>query len=114
MNGDEQVPCGRVYGCDHDDPNPGPLPARTYAALVGGSLVGLLLDVTGWTVEELDGGVAVATELGWWPCGGAMYDPGAGEPRIPGPGIACRFRYCGDTPDHWPRPPRLTGWCRGA
>ncbi|MEV7691399.1 hypothetical protein [Streptomyces bungoensis] len=49
MNGDEQLLCGRVYGCDHDDPNPGPVPARTYAALVGGPLDGLLLDITGFT-----------------------------------------------------------------
>ncbi|WP_257585872.1 MULTISPECIES: hypothetical protein [unclassified Streptomyces] len=23
---DEQLLCGRVYGCDYDDPGPGPLP----------------------------------------------------------------------------------------
>ncbi|MFB6990255.1 hypothetical protein ACFC0C_28505 [Streptomyces sp. NPDC056178] len=38
MNGDEQLLRGRVYGHDHDDPNPGPLPHQTYAALVGGPL----------------------------------------------------------------------------
>ncbi|MFE4337407.1 hypothetical protein ACFRQM_51505 [Streptomyces sp. NPDC056831] len=48
MNGDEQLLRGRVYGHDHDDPNPGPLPHQTYAALVGGPLDGLLLDITGW------------------------------------------------------------------
>ncbi|MGW0424725.1 hypothetical protein [Streptomyces sp. NPDC003015] len=32
MNGDEQMN-GRVYGAEHDDPNPGPLPHRTYAEL---------------------------------------------------------------------------------
>lgn len=45
---DEQLLRGRVYGHDHDDPNPGPLPHRTYAALVGGPLERLLLDITGW------------------------------------------------------------------
>ncbi|MFF9042269.1 hypothetical protein ACF090_43190 [Streptomyces sp. NPDC014892] len=33
MNGDEQLLNGRIYGHDHDDPNPGPLPHRTYAEL---------------------------------------------------------------------------------
>ncbi|MET8412484.1 hypothetical protein ABZV34_31070 [Streptomyces sp. NPDC005195] len=45
---DEQLLRGRVYGHDHDDPNPGPLPHQTYAVLVGGPLDGLLLDITGW------------------------------------------------------------------
>ncbi|MEU9992841.1 hypothetical protein AB0E10_39865 [Streptomyces sp. NPDC048045] len=91
MNGDEQLLRGRIYGREHDDPDPGPLSSRTYAALVGGPLDGLLLGITGWTAEELDGGVAWATELSRWPGGRALYDPGAGEPRSPGPGIACRF-----------------------
>jgi hypothetical protein len=34
MNGDEQLLNGRVYGAEHDDPDPGSLPHRTYAALV--------------------------------------------------------------------------------
>ncbi|WP_317447408.1 hypothetical protein [Streptomyces collinus] len=98
MNGDEQLLMGRVYGCDHDDPNPGPLPARTYAMLVGGPLDGLLLDVTGWTAEEIGGGVALSTELSRWPGGRALYDPGAGASPPLGPGVACRFYYSGDTP----------------
>ncbi|MET7540038.1 hypothetical protein [Streptomyces sp. NPDC005507] len=48
MNGDEQLLRGRVYGHDHDGPNPGPLAHRTYATLIGGPLDGLLPDVTGW------------------------------------------------------------------
>lgn len=56
-DGDEQLLRGRVYGRDHDDPNPGPLPHRTYAALDGGPLDGLLLDITGWRPEEVDDGV---------------------------------------------------------
>ncbi|MFI0813761.1 hypothetical protein [Streptomyces echinatus] len=89
---------GWVYGCDHDDPHPGPLPARTYASLVGGPLDGLLLDVTGWTADEVDGGVAQSTELSRCPAAAHCYDPSADEPRTPGPGVACRFHYCGDTP----------------
>jgi len=47
MNGDEQLLNRRVYGAGHEDLNPGPLPHRTYAALVGGPLGGLLLDIHG-------------------------------------------------------------------
>lgn len=32
----------RVYGSDHDDPDPGPVPGRRYAELVGGPLDGQL------------------------------------------------------------------------
>ncbi|MFE7805862.1 hypothetical protein ACFU51_14595 [Streptomyces sp. NPDC057430] len=96
---DEQLLRGRVYGHDHDDPNPGPLPHQTYAALVGGPLDGLLLDITGWLPEEIDDGVALMTELGRWPGGRALYDPLPAEPRPPfGPGVVCRLHYSGDTP----------------
>jgi hypothetical protein len=95
---DEQLLRRRVYGADHDAPDPGPLPHRTYAELVGGPLDGLLLDITGWRDEEVDGGVALATELVRWPGGRALYDPRPGEPRTPGPGVSCRFYHSGDTP----------------
>lgn len=49
---------GRV-GCDHDDPHP--LPDQPYAALVGGPLDGLLLDITGRRPEEVDDGVTLMT-----------------------------------------------------
>ncbi|GGW59314.1 hypothetical protein GCM10010503_40620 [Streptomyces lucensis JCM 4490] len=97
MNGDEQLLRGRVYGCDHDDPDPGPRPARTYAMLVGGPLDGLLLDITGWTPDEVGGGVALPTELSRWPGGRALYDPSGREPRTLGE-EACRFYYSGDAP----------------
>lgn len=64
---DEQLLRGRVYGQDHDHPNPGPLPHQTYAVLVGGPLDGLLLDITGWRPEEIEDGVALMTELGGGP-----------------------------------------------
>ncbi|MFD6555974.1 hypothetical protein [Streptomyces sp. NPDC058398] len=98
MNGDEQLLNRRVYGADHEDPDPGPLPHRTYAALVGGPLDGLLLDIHGWRTEEGDDGVALPTELGRWPGGRALYDPHLGESRMSGPGVTCRFYYSGDTP----------------
>ncbi|MFD8462837.1 hypothetical protein [Streptomyces antimycoticus] len=98
MNGDEHLLRGRVYGCDHDDPDPGPLPHQTYAALIGGPLDGLLLDITGWRPGEVDGGVAPATELGQFPGGRSLYDPRPGEPRTLGPGVICRFYHSADTP----------------
>ncbi|MGV9313634.1 hypothetical protein ACWDR0_15810 [Streptomyces sp. NPDC003691] len=98
MNGDEQILHGRVYGREHDDPHPGPLPHRTYAALTGGPLDGLLLDITGWLPEEVDRGAALPTELGRFTGGRSLYDPRPGEARAPGPGIGCRFHYSGDTP----------------
>lgn len=61
MNGDEQLLNGRVYGAEHDDPHPGPLPHRAYTELVGGPLDGLLLDIHGWRTEEVDDGVANRT-----------------------------------------------------
>ncbi|MFB7918369.1 hypothetical protein [Streptomyces sp. NPDC056061] len=91
MNGDEQLLRGRVYGRDHDDPDPGPRPGRTYVELTGGPLDGLLLDVTGWTPDDIDAGAALPTELGRFGAGGrAVYGP---RPGAPG-----RFDWSGDTP----------------
>ncbi|WP_461025748.1 hypothetical protein [Streptomyces sparsus] len=87
---DEQLLRGRVYGTDHDD-DPSPRPGRTYVELVGGPLDALLLDVTGWTPEEISTGVALLTELGQYGAGGrALYDPRPGDPT--------RFDWSGDTP----------------
>jgi hypothetical protein len=59
---DKQLLRRWVYGADHD--HPGPRPDQRYAELVGGPLDGLLLDITGWTHDEVDTGVALSTELG--------------------------------------------------
>ncbi|WP_221360097.1 hypothetical protein [Streptomyces beigongshangae] len=73
---EEQLLRGRVYGTDH----PGPPSHRDYAHLVGGPLDGLLLDITGWTAQEVQSGVALMTELGQFgPGGRALYDPRPGE-----------------------------------
>ncbi|GAA2616256.1 hypothetical protein GCM10010304_82210 [Streptomyces roseoviolaceus] len=98
MNGDEQLLRGRIYGHDHDEPNPSPLPHQTYAALIGGPLDGLMLDITGWRPEEVDDSVALSTELGPFPGGRSLYDPCPGGQRKPGPGVSCRLYYSGDTP----------------
>lgn len=61
MDGDdEQVWRGRVYGAEPG--HSGPLSGQSYVELVGGPLDGLLLDVTGWTREEIGTGVALETE----------------------------------------------------
>ncbi|REK88888.1 hypothetical protein DY245_18620 [Streptomyces inhibens] len=82
---------GRVYGADHDDPDPGPQPGHTYRELVGGPLDGLLLDVTGWSAADLEEGAALLTELGaYGPGGCALYGPRPADPR--------RWDWHGDIP----------------
>ncbi|MDL5206128.1 hypothetical protein [Streptomyces sp. ALI-76-A] len=95
---DERLLRGRGYGHDYDAPDPGPLPWQTCAALIGGPLDGLLLDITGWRPEEVDDGAALSAELGQFPVGRALLDPHPGEPRTAGPGVMCRFCYSGDSP----------------
>ncbi|MGW5481816.1 hypothetical protein [Streptomyces sp. NPDC004008] len=88
-NDDEQLLRGRVYGTDpgHASPRPG----QTYVELVGGPLDGLLLDVSGWTQDEIDTGVSLQTELGQFgPGGRALYDPRPGDPG--------RFDWTGASP----------------
>ncbi|MCQ8195063.1 hypothetical protein [Streptomyces rugosispiralis] len=86
---DEQLLRGRVYGADHD--HPGPRPDRRYVELVGGPLDGLLLDITGWTQDQVGAGVALSTELGQFGIGGrALYNPRPGDPD--------RWDWTGDTP----------------
>ncbi|WP_406864967.1 hypothetical protein ABZO31_32815 [Streptomyces sp. HUAS MG47] len=81
---------GRVYGADHDDPDPGPRPGHDYRELVAGPLDGLLLDVTGWTERQLEEPVALPTEIGAYGAGGrAQYAPRSGDPR--------RWDWRGDT-----------------
>ncbi|MDT0493638.1 hypothetical protein RM717_24365 [Streptomyces griseus] len=51
----------RVYGTEHDLPATGPQPGRTYRELTGGPLDGQLIDVTGWTDEEITTGAYLIT-----------------------------------------------------
>lgn len=77
---EEALMRGRVYGADHDDP--GPRPGRVYRELCGGSLDGLLLDVTGWGADALADGAALPTEIGRFGSGGrAHYGPRPADPR---------------------------------
>ncbi|MEU5899550.1 MULTISPECIES: hypothetical protein [Streptomyces] len=84
---DEQLLRGRVYGQDHE--HPGPRPGQSYAELVGGPLDGLLLDITGWTREEVTAGVDLPTELGRFGAGGR-------STYRPRPGARARFEWAGD------------------
>ncbi|MFG2140877.1 hypothetical protein [Streptomyces sp. NPDC048650] len=82
---------GRVYGADHDNPDPGPQPGHSYRELVGGPLDGLLLDVTGRSGAELKDGAALATEIGAHGAGGrAVYAPRPTDPQ--------RWDWHGDIP----------------
>ncbi|MEU0163671.1 hypothetical protein ABZ154_34065 [Streptomyces sp. NPDC006261] len=91
MDRDDELPRGRVYGQDHDHSRPGAVPGRDYADLVGGPLDGMLLDITGWTAQELQTGAALMTEAGQYGVGGrALYAPRPGERN--------RWDWSGDTP----------------
>ncbi len=81
----------RVYGADHDAPDPGPQPGHDYVELVAGPLDGLLLDVTGWTDAEREDGGALMTEIG-------RYGPGGRAHYGPTPGDTQRWTWQGDTP----------------
>ncbi|MER7508108.1 hypothetical protein ACFZBM_10270 [Streptomyces lavendulae] len=79
---DDRMLRRRVYGGDHDDPDPGPRPGHSYGELVGGPLDGLLLDVTGWSARQLAEEARLPTEIGrYGPGGRAHYRrrPGDGE-----------------------------------
>ncbi len=69
----DEEPVGRVYGTDHDDPYQGPRPGHDYRELVAGPLDGLLLDVTGWSPEELVDGAALRTEIGKYGANGRSH-----------------------------------------
>ncbi|MFK0047968.1 hypothetical protein ACIQU4_28545 [Streptomyces sp. NPDC090741] len=81
----------RIYGADHDDPEPGPQPGHSYMELVGGPQDGLLLDITGWGPDDLAEGAALISEGGHYGAGGrALYGPRAGD--------ALYFDWEGDCP----------------
>ncbi|MFJ6140508.1 hypothetical protein [Kitasatospora sp. NPDC092286] len=87
---DEELKGRRVYGADHDDPDPGPEPGHEYRELVGGPLDGQLLDVTGWDAEQLADGAALITETG-------LYGPGGRAHYEPRPADPLRWDWTGDT-----------------
>ncbi|MFD3938164.1 hypothetical protein ACFWSF_26465 [Streptomyces sp. NPDC058611] len=81
----------RVYGSD-DDERCGPAPGHTYVDLVGGPLDGQVLDVAGWSGEQLAEGALLITDRGLYGAGGrALYSPIEADPQGP-------FLWLGDTP----------------
>lgn len=81
----------RVYGTDHEEPDPGPQAGHAYVELAGGPLDGLLLDVTGIPPAERADGAALVTEIGrFGPGGRACYRPAPGRPQV--------WAWEGDTP----------------
>lgn len=70
---DEQLLCRQVYGTDHDRSSL--RPDRRYAELIGDPLNVALLDITGWTRDEADTSVALATELRQFGAGGRADSP---------------------------------------
>ncbi|MFI0898418.1 hypothetical protein [Streptomyces sp. NPDC020983] len=73
----------RVYGADHDDPDPGPRDGHEYVELSGGPLDGLLLDVTAIPGADRGEGAALSTEIGRYGAGGrACYRPAFARPWV--------------------------------
>ncbi|MFF3787420.1 hypothetical protein [Streptomyces sp. NPDC001933] len=85
------LPRRRVYGSDHDDPDPYERPGREYVELVGGALDGQLVDVTRWTPAERAIGAMLITNDGAYGAGDrAEYEARPGEPG--------RWDWVGDVP----------------
>ncbi|MEV0750188.1 hypothetical protein AB0I75_34140 [Streptomyces sp. NPDC050273] len=63
----------RVYGTEHDAPATGPQPGHTYRELVGGPLDGQLIEVTGWTEDEITTGAQLITPHSAYGPGGWLY-----------------------------------------
>ncbi|OKK05312.1 hypothetical protein AMK09_37860 [Streptomyces sp. CB02488] len=74
----------RVYGSERDDPAPGPQPGRDYRELTGGPLDGQLIEVTGWTEEDITTGAYLITpHSAFGPGGRASYGPTFSRPDGP-------------------------------
>ncbi|MFD7868116.1 hypothetical protein [Streptomyces sp. NPDC059783] len=82
----------RVYGTDHTDPSPGPRPGHVYRELSGGPLDGLLVDVTGWTEDQITtGALLISPASAYGPGGRSSYGPTFSRPGGP-------WVWEGDTP----------------
>ncbi|MFJ8982431.1 hypothetical protein [Streptomyces sp. NPDC102282] len=74
----------RVYGTEHDALATEPQPGHTYRELVGGPLDGQLIEVTGWTDEEITTGVhLIAPHTAYEPGGRSSYAPTFSRPDGP-------------------------------
>lgn len=70
-----------MYGSERDDSESGPQAGREYRELTGGPLDGQLIEVTGWTDEEITTGAHLITVYG--PGGRASYAPTFSRPGGP-------------------------------
>lgn len=70
----------RVYGTEHDSPATGPQPGHTYHELTGGPLDEQLIEVTGWTDEQITNGAYLITPHSAYGPGGWLCarEPGFG------------------------------------
>ncbi|PVC80856.1 hypothetical protein DBP19_35040 [Streptomyces sp. CS090A] len=74
----------RVYGTGHDSPATGPLPGHAYRELTGGPLDGQLIEVTGWTDEQITAGAYLITpHTAYGPGGRSSYAPTISRPDGP-------------------------------
>ncbi|MGC5401888.1 hypothetical protein ACPXCP_39880 [Streptomyces sp. DT20] len=74
----------RVYGTDCTEPPSGPLDGHTYRELDGGPLDGQLIDVTGWTDDQITtGGYLITPHSTYGPGGRAAYGPTFSRPDGP-------------------------------
>ncbi|MFH9468744.1 hypothetical protein ACH4LT_15875 [Streptomyces clavifer] len=80
----------RIYGSEPGEPGV-EVPGHRYAALIGGPLDGQLIDVTGWSRQQLVDGTALITELGAFGPNGRTHYEGR-------PGDLDRLHWIGDTP----------------
>ncbi|MFJ8770121.1 hypothetical protein [Streptomyces clavifer] len=80
----------RIYGSEPGEQSV-EVPGHRYAALIGGPLDGQLIDVTGWSRQQLVDGTALITEHGAFGPGGRTHYEGR-------PGDLDRLHWIGDTP----------------
>ncbi|MFF4324757.1 hypothetical protein [Streptomyces sp. NPDC001568] len=84
----------RVYGSEPGDPV-GPEEGHAYGELLGGPLDGLLLDVTGWTPRQVEGGALLMSDHGvYGPGGRSDYEPAGPDAG----GDGGRYVWRGDSP----------------
>ncbi|MEV6747515.1 hypothetical protein AB0N21_24515 [Streptomyces sp. NPDC051080] len=87
------LPRRRMYGSDHDDPDPYEQPVHEYVGLVGGALDGQLVDVSSWIPAARATGAMLITNDG-------AYGAGGRSPTTkPAPGEPGRWDWVGDTPE---------------
>lgn len=91
----------RVYGTEHHLLAAGPQPGRSCRELTGGPLDGQLIDVTGWTDEEITTGGYLITLH-------SAYGPGGPRTRQPSAAPTARGFGRATCPESTPHVPTLS------